>query len=114
MKKTIALILTLVLALSLIACSSGADKQPAIDAYNEASEAYNELAELFNSYSELVDPSMLSSFEDMGDIMDSYNELLSGDQELTQEQVDEIVEWCGEATGWSVQLKTQFEDFLNG
>ena len=46
MKKLLALMLALVMSLSLAACDSGPDKQPAIDAYNQCSETYNKFVDI--------------------------------------------------------------------
>ena len=49
MKKFTALLLTLVLCLSMVACgSSGPDKQPAIDSYNTLAENYNAFVDIAN------------------------------------------------------------------
>ena len=90
MKKLLTILLATVLCLSLAACGgSGPDKQPAIDAYNELAENYNKFVEISNED--------LSG--SIADAITQYGEQLESDDELTQEQLDEMVEACNEFNG---------------
>ena len=82
MKKFFALLLTLVMVLSLAACSSAPDKQPAIDAFNETSAVFNEAGAIINENADAVDPEVIATFQDMSALLNQYGELLRGDTEI--------------------------------
>ena len=78
MKKFTALLLTLVLCLSMVACgSSGPDKPPAIAWGEEDIEFMNNCADVINEYGTKLD----------------------SDGELTQEEIDEMVDMFDEFNG---------------
>ena len=53
MKKLMVLIMTMMMGMSLVACG-GADKQPAIDAFNKTSTSFNEVANIINQIHRLM------------------------------------------------------------
>ena len=114
MKKFFALFLTLALALSLVACSSAPDKQPAIDAFNETSAAFNEAGAIINENAEYIDPEVITTFQDMAALLNQYSEILSSNTEIEQEKLDEMTAWFGEALEWSNNAKTELEAQLAG
>ena len=97
MKKFTALLLTLVLCLSMVACGSGGpDKQPAIDSYNTLAENYNAFVDIANKD--------LSAWGEEGiefsaDVINEYGTKLDSDEELTQEEIDEMVDMFDEFNG---------------
>ena len=100
MKKFTALLLTLVLCLSMVACgSSGPDKQPAIDAYNELAENYNKFVEITNEDLSGWSEEDIDYMNSIADAITQYGEQLESDDELTQEQLDKMVEACNEFNG---------------
>ncbi len=86
MKKIIALVLSLVLALSLAACGSKPDKQPLVDAYNAASSSFDEVANLVNDNADVVAPELVDVLNQTADMLLEYKALTNED--LTQEQID--------------------------
>lgn len=91
MKKIITLLAAMVMCVNLIACG-GVDKQPAIDAYNELCDNYNVFVELVNEEIDSVPQEDIDELNELTATMDEYAELLDSDTELTQEEVDEMVE----------------------
>lgn len=91
MKKIITLLTAMVMCVNLIACG-GVDKQPAIDAYNELCDNYNVFVELVNEEIDSVPQEDIDELNELTATMDEYAELLDSDTELTQEEVDEMVE----------------------
>lgn len=85
-------ILCLSLVVGLVACG-GADKQPLLDSYNKAADAFNELADLVNANSEYVDDDMIAVFNQMSDLLSQYKEMAESDEELSQEQIDSMINW---------------------
>ena len=115
MKKFFALLLTLVMVLSLAACSSAPDKQPAIDAFNETSAVFNEAGAIINENADAVDPEVIATFQDMSALLNQYGELLRGDTEIEQEKLDEMTEWLsGDALEWATSAKTELEAYFVG
>lgn len=97
MKKLLTILLVTVLCLSLAACgSSGPDKQPAIDAYNELAENYNKFVEISNEDLSGWSEEDIDFMNSIADEITKYGEQLESDDELTQEQLDEMIEACNE------------------
>ena len=96
MKKMFRVVLTGLLCLTMVAglaACGGVDKKPLKESYNKAAAAFNELAELVNANSEYIDSSMIDSFKEMSDLLLQYKEKAENDEELTQEQMDKMINW---------------------
>ena len=106
MKKLIALALVLVLCVSLVACG-GPDKQPAIDAFNKASTAFNEVSAVINADIESYDEEFVDGMIEMANLLAKYKDLLESDKEITQESLDEMVEWFGTVEDWVADVKAE-------
>ena len=98
MKKLIALFLSLVMCLVLVACG-GPDKQPAIDAYNELASNYNEFVDLANADLESFSDEDIEFFNGCSALLNEYADKLEGDTEFTQEEIDEMIEMFKEFNG---------------
>lgn len=107
MKKLIALVLALILCLSLVAC--GPDRQPAIDAFNKAKDSFNEVANAINADIESYDPEVIETMNGIADAMEQNRKRLESDEDLTQEQLDEIMKWCEEVDDWVKMAKADLE-----
>lgn len=106
----IGVILCLSLVVGLVACG-GADKQPLIDSYNRAADAFNELADLVNENSENIDDDNIAMFNEMADLLDQYKELAESDDELSQEQIDNMINWLD--NDLTTYCKTTTENLKN-
>lgn len=104
MKKLIALVLALVLCLALAAC--GPDKQPAIDAFNKASRAFDEVAVVINADPGAFDDEVVSTMVEMAELLQEHKALLEGNDEISQDKLDEMIEWYGEVEEWVDAVKT--------
>ena len=106
MKKLLYLLLALMMCLSLAACG-GPDKKAATDAFNKASNAFNEVSAIVNE-----DPEAYGDFVDdmigYADMLNQIGEKLKGN-DLDQETLDELAEWCGEVEQWAVDAKAVLE-----
>jgi ABC-type glycerol-3-phosphate transport system substrate-binding protein len=109
MKKLIALMLALVMSLSLVACgggddtgastdtntpaveTTGADIQPAIDAFNAASDAFDAVANEVNANIDIYSQELIDTMIAMSDSMTETKTLLESNPELTEEKVQELV-----------------------
>lgn len=98
MKKLTALLLALVMGLSLVACG-GVDTQPAINAYNELSKNYNEFVALGNENLDAISAEDIEFFNNVAATIEEYGAKLESGAELTQEEVDEMVEMFEELNG---------------
>lgn len=105
MKKLITLMMALVMALSLVACG-GPDKQPAMDAYNKASAAFNEAADLINQNPDMYDQEVFDTMNAMADVLNQHAALLESDQEISEEKLNEMIEWYGTVEDWVADIKT--------
>lgn len=104
MKKLVALLLTLVMCLSLVACG-GPDKQPAIDAFNKAKDSFNEVAVEINKEPDAYAQEVIDTMVDMANLLEEHGKLLSSDEELSEEQLNEMIEWYAEVEDWVADVK---------
>lgn len=104
MKKLVALLLTLVMCLSLVACG-GPDKQPAIDAFNKAKDSFNEVAVEINKEPDAYAQEVIDTMVDMANLLEEHGKLLSSDEELSEEQLNEMIEWYAEVEDWVAEVK---------
>ena len=108
MKKIVAFVLALVLSLSLVACG-GADKQPAIDAFNKTSAAFNEVAAIINADIESWDAESVEVMKEMAGVLQQHGELLSSNQEISEESLAEMIAWYAEVDQWVASVKALLE-----
>ena len=108
MKKIIAFVLALVLSLALVACG-GANKQPAIDAFNKTSTAFNEVAAFINADIEAYDPDDVATLTELANVLKQHAELLSGNTEISEEQLDEMIAWYAEVDEWVAAMRTALD-----
>ena len=100
MKKFTALLLTLVLCLSMVACGSSCpDKQPAIDSYNTLAENYNAFVDIANEDLSAWGEEDIEFMNNCADVINEYGTKLDSDEELTQEEIDEMVDMFDEFNG---------------
>ena len=105
MKKILAFMLALILSLSLVACDS-ANKQPAIDAFNKTSAAFNEVAAVINSNIDAYDPEDVATLTELASVLKQHSKLLSGNAELTEEELAEMIAWYAEVDEWVAAMRT--------
>lgn len=107
MKKSISVLLALVLCLCLVACG-GPDKQPAIDAHNKAGAAFNEVADILNADPETY-ADLIAEMAPLSDMLNQCGEYLSTSTDITQDALDEWVGVCGEIEQWAKDVKAELE-----
>ena len=99
MKKLVALLLVLLLSLSLTACG-GADRQPAIDAFNAASAAFDRLTAAINADAEAYADEVHETLTEVADVLQQHKAILEGEDDITQELLDEMIVWYGDVEAW--------------
>ena len=104
MKKLIAFVLVLVMCLSLVACG-GPDKNTAIDAFNEANTAFAELANKVNADNDLVSAEDVEVLQEIIEKTIEYSDLLKSDEEISEEKINEIVNWGKEVKETIAEIK---------
>ena len=108
MKKFFALVLSFLLVLSLVACG-GPDRQPAIDAFNATSNGFNEFAAVINENVEEYDEEFVDLMIEMANLLNEYQGFLSDDSlDLTEENLNEMIEWFGMVDDWVAEAKAEF------
>lgn len=108
MKKLIALLLAVLMCVSLVACG-GPDKQPAIDSYNRVCETYNKFVDVANEDLESFSEEDIEFFNACAAYLEEQGEVLGGNAELTQEQLDEMVEMFDEFNGVIEEILAEYE-----
>ena len=104
MKKLIALVLALVLSISLVACG-GADKQPAIDAFNKASTAFDEVANAINADPDAYAQEVIDAMVEMATVMQEHKALLESSEDISEEKLAEMTAWYAEVEQWVAAVK---------
>ena len=113
MKKLCALLLALMMCFALVACG-GVDKQPAIDAFNSANTQFTELANMVNENIGAYPQEAIDVMMQMSDALSQSKDLLESDQELTEENVAELVASFNEIETWAVDAKAELEVYSTG
>ena len=117
MKKMFRVVLIGLLCLTMVAglaACGGVDKKPLKEAYDKAAAAFNELAELVNANSEYIDSSMIDTFKEMSDLLLQYKEKAENDEELTQEQMDKMINWLdNDLTNYCKTTKEELQAALD-
>ena len=112
MKKLFSMILAMVMCVSLTACGGGVDKQPAIDAFNSANTAFTELANKVNADIEAYPDDLIDVMTDMSGMLSEYKALLEGDQELTEENITEIIGVFNQVETWAKESLPQLDSLI--
>ena len=112
MRKICALILAIVMCLSLVGCG-GADKQPAIDAFNKASSGFDVLVAKMNENIDVIPEDMISMMTELADGMLKYKTLLESDEDVTEEQVEEMIAKFAEVEKWVTDSTPVIEDYIS-
>ena len=117
MKKMFRVVLIGLLCLTMVAglaACGGVDKKPLKESYNKAAAAFNELAELVNANSEYIDSSMIDTFKEMSDLLLQYKEKAENYEELTQEQMDKMINWLdNDLTNYCKTTKEELQAALD-
>ena len=112
-KKLSILLLTLAMCMSLVACSGGINKQPAIDAFNKASTAYDSLADEVNANADLYSQELFDILNEIADTMKEHKAILESDQELTQEKIDEMIATYENVESQIADLKANLGSYVD-
>ena len=110
MKRVLVALLSLAMTLRLVACGgdAGVDNQPLVDAFNAASTAHAEVATLMNANMGVADPELTDVMIEMAEVLSDYKAIVEGTDELTQEDVDSMVEYLEEIP----PLMATYKEFL--
>ena len=106
MKKITSLLLALIMCLSLVACG-GPDRQPAMDAFNKTSKAFNEIGAVINANPDAYDQESIDTMVEMADLLNQYKEILEGDNDLSEEDLNDMIEWFGTVDEWVADVKAE-------
>lgn len=107
MKKLIALMLTLVLALSLTAC--GVKKDAVIDAFNSANTSLTEVSTLANDNLDKISQDTSDALTEIANTFAGYKTEIESSS-LTQDRADAIVKELEPYPAQIAELKTQVEE----
>ena len=108
MKKILALVLVLVMALSFAGCG-GPDRQPAIDAFNAANTAFTEVAEAVNSGAVVMDQADVDYLVELAGVIEEHKAILEDDSvELTEEKLEEMIGWYSQVEASMAEVKALY------
>ena len=97
----------LLLALSLTACG-GPNKQPTVDAYNRAKDVFNEVSSVINQNIEAYDEEFVNEMIGLANLLNEIKVKLDSN-DLDQETLDNLTDWCGQVEQWAVDVKAVLE-----
>ena len=86
MKKLKVLIMTIMMGMSLVACG-GADKQPAIDAFNMTSTSFNEVAYTIIEIPQAYDLDLVDTMVDIAGVLNEHKQILESDDDVEEEKL---------------------------
>lgn len=105
MKKILALVLVLAMALSFAGCG-GPDRQPAIDAFNAANTAFTEVANAINSGAVEAAEEDVEYLIELAEVIAEHKALLEDDSvELTEEKLEEMIGWYAQVEASMAEVK---------
>ena len=111
MKKLFAILLAMVMCVSLVACG-GVDKQPAIDAFNNATDIYDKLVDEMNTNLDAYPPELIDVMNEMTEALKENKAILESDTELTEENVAEMVAAFGEVQKWAQDTYDSLDEII--
>lgn len=109
MKRVLALVLVLLMSVALVACGGeeGLSKQDAIDAFNASSTVLGEVSQAINADIESYEEALVDELIGYAGEMQAFKDSLEGTEELTEEQLTEIIDRSGEIKARAEELKTE-------
>ena len=112
MKKLVGILMVMLLSVTLVACG-GVDKQPAIDAFNNATSVYDALVNEINADISAYPQELIDVMMEMSEALLENKAILEGDQELTQEQIDAMVAAFGDVEKWAKETSSELANLKN-
>lgn len=117
MKKTairaVCLAVLTALILCLVSCGGNQKKQEAIDAFNKVSTVMDDFAADMNENADLIETDMFDTYNQMVALMKQYKAILEGDDEISDEQFDTMIEWFGTVEEWATEGKAELDRQLS-
>ena len=108
MKKILALVLVLAMALSFAGCG-GPDRQPAIDAFNAANTVFTEVANAINSGAVEVAEEDVEYLIELAEVIAEHKAILEDDSvELTEENLEEMIGWYAQVEASMAEIKAAY------
>ena len=118
MKKTLTTILSIVLVLGLLVCLTGCGenekKQEAISEFNTTAAAFNEVKDVVNANASEIPEDVIADCQSMAELLNQYQGFLQGDQEFSDEQYDEMIEWFHSVQDWASETGAQLNEAFGG
>lgn len=112
MKKFVGILMVMLLSVTLVACG-GVDKQPAIDAFNNATSVYDALVNEINADISAYPQELIDVMMEMSEALLENKSVLEGDQELTQEQIDSMIAAFGDVENWAKETSSELANLKN-
>ena len=110
MKKLTAFLMMVAMCFALVACG-GPDVQPAIDAFNSASDVVDRLVNTLNANSESYPQELFDAMNEKVEEMLGYKEVLESGEELTEEQISDMIEVFAGVEAWALDTETNLSEW---
>ena len=113
MKRKYLFLISLLCCLFLSSCGSP-DKQPAMDALDQATEAFHTTVAQISERQDTCSEEVLSGMNDMEATLSECQKKLTSDTNYTQKELEEIQNQLWEVKNWSETVQLNFDlDDLN-
>ena len=107
MKKNLKAIVSIILVLGLLVCLTGCGenekKQEAIDEFNTTAAAFNEVKDLVNANASEIPEDVIADCQSMAELLNQYQGFLQGDEEYSDDQYDQMIEWFHSVQDWAAE-----------
>ena len=118
MKKKLTAIVSIILVLGLLVCLTGCGenekKQEAITEFNTTAAAFNEVKDIVNANASEIPEDVIADCQSMAELLNQYQGFLQGDQEFSDEQYDEMIDWFHSVQDWVAETGDQLNEYFGG
>ena len=104
MKRRLNAVLSIILVLGLLVCLTGCGEN------EKKQEAISE----FNTTASEIPEDVIADCQSMAELLNRYQGFLQGDQEFSDEQYDEMIEWFHSVQDWASETGAQLNEAFGG
>lgn len=107
MKKALLVLFALILSFSLVACG-GVSEDDAIEAFNNASVVFGDVCAVVEADMDSYPTELTDELYELTDGMNYYKELLTSDEELSEEDLAEAIEYLNGVEERANEIKDEY------
>ena len=101
MKKNLKAIVSIILVLGLLVCLTGCGEN---EKKQEAIDEFNKVKDLVNANASEIPDDIITDCQSMAELLNQYQGFLQGDEEYSDDQYDQMIEWFHSVQDWTVEI----------